>query len=124
MCSALKASFSREEAVCRFATAVPARPIETGQVGMRDERLEHLELLGGALAERGFAVRTVTPAEGPPYLRVSNPVAPALTDRVMCERDKAGEWWFWWPWAQRITLVHQLDDAVGQVARVLASIDE
>lgn len=88
---------------------------------MADERLDHLERLGEELTERGFLVRTVTPATGPPYLRVANPVAPVLTDRVMCERGADGQYWFWWPWAQRIGPVDDVAGAATRVARVLAT---
>lgn len=88
---------------------------------MSDERLDHLERLGEELTERGFLIRTVSPSTGPPYLRVANPVAPVLTDRVMCERGADGAWWFWWPWAQRISPVDDIENAADRVARVLAT---
>lgn len=90
---------------------------------MADERLAHLGRLGEELTGRGFLVRTVSPSSGPPYLRVANPVAPVLTDRVMCERGGEGRWWFWWPWAQRISPVEELADAADRIGRVLAATD-
>lgn len=87
----------------------------------RDERLDHLERLGEEMTERGFLIRAVTPGTGPPYLRVANPIAPVLTDRVMCERGADGRYWFWWPWAQRIAPVDDLEGAAERVARVLAA---
>lgn len=87
----------------------------------RDERLDHLERLGEEMTERGFLIRAVTPGAGPPYLRVANPIAPVLTDRVMCESGADGRYWYWWPWAQRIAPVDDLGSAAERVARVLAA---
>lgn len=91
---------------------------------MADERLDHLGRLGEELTGRGFLVRTVNPSSGPPYLRVANPVAPVLTDRVMCEHGSEGRWWFWWPWAQRIAPAGDLAEAATRIARVLAATDD
>jgi len=103
---------------------LPGAMVVRPRVGyMADERLDYLERLGEALTERGYLVRTISPSSGPPYLRVANPTAPVLTDRVLCERGTDGVWRFWWPWAQRIGPIDALDASAEHVARVLAAID-
>lgn len=90
---------------------------------MPDERLDNLDRLGVKLSERGFLIHTVMPTGGLPYLRVVNPTAQVLSERVMCERSTEGVWWYWWPWAQRIARADELSTAVDRVQHVLAEDD-
>jgi len=46
--------------------------------------------------------------------------ARALEDNVYVNQGKDGLWWFWWSWAERISIADDLDAAATAVTRVLA----
>ncbi|HWG03085.1 MAG TPA: hypothetical protein VG164_14710 [Trebonia sp.] len=49
-----------------------------------------------------------------------NPAARALEDNVYAVRGHDGLWWFWWSWAERISIVDDIDMAATTIARVLS----
>jgi hypothetical protein len=73
-----------------------------------------LEKLAAELAARGYRTPVLTPYGRPPSLVVSNPAAPRMTETVMAEGGS-----FWWPWADRIGPVSDVNAAAERVARVL-----
>jgi hypothetical protein len=78
-----------------------------------------LERLAAALGARGYEAQLITPEGREPWLAVSNPQAPALSETVMAHAE-----WFWWPWADRIARTADVDAAAVTVARVLAAASE
>jgi hypothetical protein len=60
-----------------------------------------LQALAAELAPAGLATRMHAEAGRPPALRVSNPAAPALTERI-CAGPDQGTWTYWWSWAEPI----------------------
>jgi hypothetical protein len=49
-----------------------------------------------------------------------NPAARALEENVYVDRGSDGLWWFWWSWAERISIADELDSAATSIARVLS----
>jgi hypothetical protein len=84
-------------------------------------RLDHLERLGEELASRGLRARLAAPPSRVPSLHVVNPSATALAEDVFAACGQDGIWWFWWSWAERISLVDDVDMAASRIARVLAT---
>lgn len=79
-----------------------------------DDPAAALEKLAAELAARGYTAPVLTPHGRPPSLVVSNPAAPRMTETVMAEDGS-----FWWPWADRIGPVADVNGAADRVARVL-----
>jgi hypothetical protein len=52
---------------------------------------------------------------------VTNPCAAALTEDVYAGRGQDGRWWFWWSWAERITVGEDLEGAASMIEHVLAA---
>ncbi len=83
---------------------------------------KHLTRLAEELVKREF---TATPSHGGRYscVRVVNPDAPALNERVFCGQAADGSWCFWWPWRQPIGSVDDLEAVVGKISAVLRSVE-
>jgi hypothetical protein len=80
----------------------------------------YLEKLADELTHRGFEAWLMAPPDRKPTLYVTNPGARALEENVYvapCD----GINWFWWSWAERISVVDDLDMAATTITRVLAS---
>jgi hypothetical protein len=82
--------------------------------------LARLAGLGEILAEHGLRAKLITPPGRVPSLHVVNPSASALAEDVYAGRGQDGLWWFWWSWAERITVGEDLEGAATRIARVLA----
>jgi hypothetical protein len=80
----------------------------------------YLEKLGEELEHRGLEAFVMAPPGRVPSLYVTNPGARALEENVYAGLGADGMWWFWWSWAERISLVDDLDRAANTVSRVLA----
>jgi hypothetical protein len=85
--------------------------------GLRDANLYRLEHLAGELCRHGLDASIVAPPGRVPRLEVSNPAGAA--EDIYVGRCQDGTWWFWWPWAERIASVADLDDAAVRIEQVL-----
>jgi hypothetical protein len=80
----------------------------------------YLDKLAEELTHRGLEAWLMTPAGRVPSVYVVNPAARALEDNVYVDCGKDGLWWFWWSWAERISIADDIDTAATAIARVLA----
>lgn len=85
--------------------------------------VQRLERLAGTLEERGMCVTLVAPPSRVPRLQVAHPAPDGATGDIYASRGRDGNWWFWWPWAERIAPGDQLAAAAAQIARVLSALD-
>jgi len=51
---------------------------------------------------------------------ITNPGARALEENVYADCGKDALWWFWWPWAERISMADDVDTAATVITRVLS----
>ena len=79
----------------------------------------YLDKLAEELTHRGFDAWLMAPPGRVPSVYVTNPAARALEENVYADQGKDGIWWFWWSWAERISIVDDLDKTATAVARVL-----
>ena len=86
----------------------------------RTDTLHRLERLAGTLAERGLDVSLVAPPGRVPRLEVVHPAADGALGDVYAARCQDGDWWFWWPWAERIATEGNLDAAAATIEEALA----
>jgi hypothetical protein len=80
----------------------------------------YLEKLADELSHRGLEAWLMAPPGRRPSLYVVNPAARALEENVYVACGKDGMWWFWWSWAERISIADDLDTAATSIARVLS----
>ena len=80
----------------------------------------YLDKLAEELTHRGLEAWIMAPPGRVPSLYVVNPAARALEENVYAGCGKDGLWWFWWSWAERISIADDLDAAATAIARVLA----
>lgn len=80
----------------------------------------YLDKLAEELTHRGLEAWLMAPAGRVPSVYVVNPAARALEDNVYVGCGKDGLWWFWWSWAERISIADDIDSAASTIARVLA----
>ena len=80
----------------------------------------YLDKLADELTQRGLEAWLMTPPGRVPSVYVVNPAARALEDNVYVGCGKDGLWWFWWSWAERISIADDVDAAASAIARVLA----
>ena len=80
----------------------------------------YLEKLAEELTHRGLEAWLMAPPGRVPSVYVVNPAARALEDNVYVNQGKDGIWWFWWSWAERISIADDLDAAATAITRVLA----
>ena len=57
------------------------------------------------------------PARRVPQLQVAHPAADGETGDVYASCCRNGNWWFWWPWAERIAEEGDLDAAAAIIER-------
>jgi hypothetical protein len=103
------------------AAAAPAAAAPAVASPARRANLARLEGLAEVLTGRGLRARIMTPPGRVPSLHVVNPLAGALAEDVYAGRGQDGRWWFWWSWAERITLAEDLEAAAARIERVLAA---
>ena len=82
---------------------------------------DQLERLAPVLARHAMTSSLMVPPGRVPSLHVLNPAAPALAEDVYAGRCEDGGWWFWWPWAERISAASDLEQAAARIAHVLAA---
>jgi hypothetical protein len=80
----------------------------------------YLEKLAEELTHRGLEAWLMAPPGRVPSLYVVNPAARALEENVYAGCGKDGLWWFWWSWAERISIADDLDGAATTITRVLS----
>ena len=80
----------------------------------------YLEKLSDELTHRGLDSWLMSPPGRVPSLHVSNPAGRAMEDSVYAVRCDDGLWWFWWSWAERISMADDLDGAATTITRVLS----
>ena len=80
----------------------------------------YLEPLAEALSTRGLLANVTRIGDGPSFVEVINRDAPDLTESIFVAQT-AGEWWFWWSWAERIAPASEIEFTAGRIAHVLAS---
>jgi hypothetical protein len=80
----------------------------------------YLEPLAEALSKRGLTASVTRIGDGPSYIDVINRDAPDLWESIFAAQT-AGEWWFWWSWAERIAPATEIEFTAGRIAHVLAS---
>jgi len=80
----------------------------------------YLDKLAEELTHRGFDAWVMAPPGRVPSVYVVNPAARALEENVYAARGQDGHWWFWWSWAERISIADDFDAASAAITRVLA----
>ncbi len=81
----------------------------------------YLEKLADELSHHGLEAYLMAPPRRRPSLYVVNTAARALEENVYVGCGKDGQWWFWWSWAERISVADDVNLAASTIARVLAS---
>ena len=99
----------------------PVTQLERDAPPLRNETVHRLEILAGTLTERGMGVSLVAPVGRVPRLQVAHPAADGETGDVYASRGKNGNWWFWWPWAERIGEEGDLVAAAAIIEDALAA---
>jgi hypothetical protein len=79
----------------------------------------YLEKLAEELKNRGLEAWLMAPPGRVPSVYITNPAARALEENVYATRGKDGLWWFWWSWAERVSLADDLEAAADAILRVL-----
>ena len=69
----------------------------------------YLDKLAEELTSRGFEAWLMAPPGRVPSVYITNPGARALEENVYANQGKDGLWWFWWSWAERISIADDLD---------------
>lgn len=103
------------------ASAAPMPGATPAQSQTWQANLARLEGLAEVLSHHGLRARLMTPPGRVPSLHVVNPCATALAEDVYAGRGQDGLWWFWWSWAERITVGEDLEGAASRIEHVLAS---
>ena len=80
----------------------------------------YLDKLAEELTNRGLEAWLMAPPGRVPSVYITNPAARALEENVYADRGKDGLWWFWWSWAERISIADDLDTAATAITRVLS----
>ena len=99
----------------------PVTQLERDAPPLRTETVHRLDMLAGTLTERGMGVSLVAPAGRVPRLQVAHPASDGETGDVYASRGRNGNWWFWWPWAERIAEEGDLDAAAAIIEDALAA---
>ena len=99
----------------------PLTQLERDAPPLRNETVHRLEMLAGTLTERGLGASLVAPAGRVTRRQVAHPAADGETGDVYASRGKNGNWWFWWPWAERIAEEGDLDAAAAIIEDALAA---
>jgi hypothetical protein len=80
----------------------------------------YLDKLAEELTNRGLEAWLMAPPGRVPSVYITNPRARALEENVCANQGKDGLWWFWWSWAERISIADDLDTAASTISRVLS----
>jgi hypothetical protein len=95
---------------------MPAAPQHTPGT---DAGQADLASLASELIARGYTADLRTPCGGLPCLRVANPGAPALTEKVYAQGGN-----YWYSWAEPIAACDEPAAAAATLARVLRTAGE
>jgi hypothetical protein len=79
----------------------------------------YLDKLADELTNRGLEAWLMAPPGRVPSVYITNPGARALEENVYADRGKDGMWWFWWSWAERISMADDLEGSASAITRVL-----
>jgi hypothetical protein len=79
----------------------------------------YLDKLAEELTNRGLEAWVMAPPGRVPSVYITNPGARALEENVYADRGKDGLMWFWWSWAERISMADDLDGSASAITRVL-----
>jgi hypothetical protein len=88
--------------------------------GNHASAIVYLDKLAEELNHRGLEAWLMAPPGRVPSVYITNPGARALEENVYANQGKDGLFWYWWSWAERISLADDLDAAATTIARVLA----
>jgi hypothetical protein len=99
----------------------PVTWLEREAPAPRTDTFHRLERLAGTLAERGMNVSLVAPPGRVPWLEVVHPAAGGAAGDVYAARCRDGNWWFWWPWAERIATESDLGAAAATIEEALGA---
>ena len=80
----------------------------------------YLDKLAEELTHRGLEAWLMAPPGRVPSVYITNPGARALEENVYVNQGKDGLWWFWWSWAERISIADDLDATATTISRVLS----
>jgi DNA helicase IV len=80
----------------------------------------YLDKLADELTNRGLEAWLMAPPGRVPSVYITNPGARALEENVYANQGKDGLWWFWWSWAERVSMADDVDGAAATIARVLS----
>jgi hypothetical protein len=80
----------------------------------------YLDKLAEELTNRGLEAWLMAPPGRIPSVYIINPGARALEENVYANCGKDGLWWFWWSWAERISMADDVDAAATVIVRVLS----
>ena len=80
----------------------------------------YLDKLAEELTNRGLQAWVMAPPGRVPSVYITNPAARALEESVYADQCKDGLHWFWWSWAERISIADDLDGAATAIMRVLS----
>jgi hypothetical protein len=95
-----------------------ATRLERDAPDLRSANLHRLEQLGAVLAGRGLTARPLAPPGRVPRLHVTHPDGDA--EAIYACRCQDGEWWFWWPWAERIGTEADIHRAAATIEQQLS----
>jgi hypothetical protein len=94
-----------------------ATRLEHDAADLRSANLHRLEQLAAVLASQGIEASPMAPQGRVPRLHVTHPDGDA--EAVYVWRCQDGQWWFWWPWAERIGSEADLDVAAAKIEQQL-----
>ena len=80
----------------------------------------YLDKLAEELTSRGLEAWLMAPPGRVPSVYITNPGARALEENVYANQGKDGLWWFWWSWAERISMADDLNATASAITRVLS----
>jgi hypothetical protein len=80
----------------------------------------YLDKLAEELTNRGLEAWLMAPPGRVPSVYITNPGARALEENVYANQGKDGLWWFWWSWAERVSMADDVDGAAATITRVLS----
>jgi hypothetical protein len=100
-------------------TALVTRLERDSTLSLSTAALRRLERLAGVLAGRGMDVTLVAPYSRVPRLQVAHPAADGAAGDIYASRSRDGDWWFWWPWAERIATDGNLEAAAAAIEQAL-----
>lgn len=89
---------------------------------VEQEQQQHLTRLAEELVKHEFRAELSTKGRQP-NLKVINPDAPSLNERVLWGQAADGSRCYWWPWRQPIGSVDDLESVIGKIMAVLRSVE-